>query len=72
MSEYLYGIEFPNPPEGWTALEAVVLLKGLNPKGTVTYIETKSPGLTAVEALGMATTFTDSCREMLIRRTVQE
>lgn len=72
MSEHLYGLEFPDPPKGWVALEAILLIKGLSPTGVVTYVETKTAGLTPMEALGMSTSFADTCRDLISRRQIGE
>lgn len=64
----LGGIAIPDPEPGWLYLEAVVLIKCLDDDGDIRYREIKSNGLTAVEALGMATTYSDSMRHQIMRR----
>ena len=62
------GIGVPEPPQGWMYLEAVILIKCLDDDGDIRYKETRSSGLTAVEALGMTETYTDTLRQSLLRR----
>lgn len=62
------GISIPEPPDGWMYLEAVILIKCLDADGDIRYKETRSQGLTAVEALGMTETYTDTLRQTLMRR----
>lgn len=61
------GIEIPEPEEGWIYIDAVLLIKCIDDKGSIRYREIKSNGLTAVEALGMATTYTDTLRHYIMK-----
>ena len=56
------GIQLPVPEEGEVGLGAVVLMKLITNDGQVQYREFNSRDLHAIEALGMAETFSDSCR----------
>lgn len=58
---------FFNLGKGWTPLEYVLLVKCLDPEGNVKYRELTSRSLHPVEALGMVTTFQDSCRHKIMR-----
>jgi len=61
------GLTLPDVEEGEVPVAAVVLLKVITAEGTVSYRECKSADLHYMEALGMATTFTDTCRQSLLR-----
>ena len=61
------GIQLPEPEEGEMALAAVVLLKLIDAHGAIRYREFRSAELHPMEALGMATSFTDTCRSHLMR-----
>lgn len=52
MAEIL-GVEIEDPPEGWTCLEAIVIIKALNEEGEETIFMRSSEGLWNVEAVGM-------------------
>lgn len=65
------GIEIPEPEEGWLYLDAVVLIKCLDPDGSVRYKECKSEKLHPVEALGMVETYSDTLRHVLMRRVLR-
>lgn len=58
-------------PEGTTALEWVISVKCLDEDAEVCLYSTRSDGLTAWEALGMATSAADDLREAL-RTCTQE
>lgn len=62
------GISIPEPEEGWLYLDAVVLIKCMDDGGAIRYREIRSNSLTAVEALGMATTYTDTLRAQIMKR----
>lgn len=64
----LNGIDIPDPEPGWLYLDAIVLIKCMDDTGNIRYREIKSRGLTPVEALGMAETYTDTLRHVLMRR----
>lgn len=66
------GINIPEPEEGWIYLDAVVLIKCMDADGEIRYRETKSPGITHVEALGMVETYQDTLRSKLMRRATRE
>lgn len=61
------GIELPGMADDEIAISAVVLLKVIRPDGRLSYREFKSPDLHLMEALGMATTYTDTCRQLLMK-----
>lgn len=63
----LGGIDIPEPEDGWLYLEACVLIKCMDSEGTIRYREVKSKGLTAVEALGMTTTYADTLRHFIMK-----
>lgn len=65
---FLNGISIPDPEPGWLYLDAVVLIKCIDDDGKIRYRETRSHGLTAVEALGMAETYSDTLRNVLMRK----
>jgi hypothetical protein len=55
-NEKVLGMELADQlPEGWVALEAVVLLKCLDEKGEPDIFMTATPKLATVDALGLAT-----------------
>ena len=62
------GINIPKPDEGWLYLDAVVLIKCMDDTGKIRFKEMKSDGLSHMEALGMAISYSDSTRKMLERR----
>jgi hypothetical protein len=68
----LNGIAIPDPDEGWLYLDAIVLIKCMDDQGDIRYKEIKSAGLTPVEALGMAETYSDTMRAMLMRRATRD
>ena len=61
------GINMPPPEEGWLYLDAIVLIKCMDDEGRTRYREIKSNGLTAVEALGMVETYSDTLRQAIMR-----
>lgn len=61
------GIHIPKPEEGWLYLDAVVLIKCMDADGKTRYREIKSQGLTAVEALGMVETYSDTLRHAIMK-----
>lgn len=63
----VFGLPIRELPEGWVALDAVVLVKGINSDGQVRYAELSTATLSPVESMGMATTYIDSCRLLLMR-----
>jgi len=63
----LFGIQIKDMPQGWIALDAVILVKGLSESGQVRYLEMTTQTLNPVESLGMATTFADTCRTIIMR-----
>lgn len=65
---FLNGVQIPEPAEGWIYLDAVALIKCIDPDGNTRYKETRSRGITEVEALGMAETYTDTLRQALLRK----
>lgn len=65
----IYGLRVRDLPEGWIALDAIVLVKGLNADGQVRYAEVATGALGPVECIGMATTFIDTCRDILQKGT---
>ena len=62
-------VDIPEPEDGELYLEAIVLIKTMSPNGRIVYKEYKSNSLTHVEALGMATTYCDTVRQLLTRST---
>lgn len=63
-----YGVQLPTLEDGDVALEAVVLMKMMTKDGHHIYREFKSPTLHPMEALGMATSFTDTMRDKLMSK----
>ncbi len=61
----VFGVPMPDLPTGAQPLEAVVLVKVLTDDGHICLCERASAGLTAWEALGMATTYADTLRHQL-------
>ncbi len=59
------GINVPDLPEGFTPLEALISIKGLDADGNVMLVERITDGIASWEALGMATTMADSLRQRL-------
>ena len=68
----LNGISIPDPDDGWLYLDAVVLIKCMDEEGKTRYREIKSNGLTAVEALGMVETYSDTLRSVLMRKATRD
>lgn len=66
----VYGLSVKDLPDGWVALDAVVLVKGIDGSGQVRYAEISTGTLSPMEGLGMATTFGDTCRSLLLRGTI--
>lgn len=56
----------PELGEGWVPLEALTIVKCLNPTGEIRYREMLSRNLHPVEALGMLTTMADTMRARLM------
>ena len=61
------GLQLPDPAPEDVVLGAVVMIKLIDKDGGIKYREHKSPDLHPIEALGMATTFTDTLRAMIMR-----
>lgn len=57
---------FPDLGKGWVPLEALTIIKCLDPTGVVRYREMTSASLHPVEALGMLTTMADTMRARLM------
>lgn len=53
------GITVADPPEGWTPMEAIVIVKALNAEGADAWFTRVSDGLGGMEALGA---LTGACR----------
>lgn len=60
------GVEVSPLPEGWTPLEAVLLVKCLDSDGHVSWAFRRSPGLNDEELLGVLTVRTDLLRRYLL------
>jgi hypothetical protein len=67
----VYGVPIPDLPDGYIALDALVLVKAITPDGDIRYLESRSQALTPVEALGMLVTGGDTFRANLIAGTRQ-
>jgi hypothetical protein len=63
----LFGMSINEMPKGWVAIDAVLLIKGINESGQVRYVEMSTPQLSPIESLGMAVTFTDTMRTLIMR-----
>jgi hypothetical protein len=68
----LGSLSVPDPDEGWIYLDAVLLIKCLDDNGNIRYREMKSPNLTSIEALGMATTYIDTLRANIMRAATND
>ena len=49
----VFGLELPALPEGWTPIEAAVVVKALDTNGVVRACMRYTPGLNTWEGLGM-------------------
>jgi hypothetical protein len=63
----LYGITFAEPPDEWTALEGLAVIKALNEEGELSMFVRLSQGLWDFEALGMLTAVCDDLRRYLVK-----
>jgi len=65
----IYGVEMPEMAdhEEFLPLDMIVVIKGLNENGDIKYREMSSTGLSPMERLGMAVSYADSMRSMLMR-----
>lgn len=61
-----YGVPLPMLADGEMALGAVICLKQMDHDGSIVYREYLSPGLHAVEGLGMLETHCDTLRYLLM------
>lgn len=60
------GVELPDPRDGEMALGAVVLMKVMNPDGSIVYRECTSDSIHAIEMLGMVETFRDTLKHTIM------
>lgn len=67
MTHWAEGLELEPMRDGYTPLEAVVIVKALDPDGDVCLITQRSEALNAWEALGMVVTTADDLRAALQR-----
>lgn len=66
------GMSIPEPDQGWVYLDAVLLIKCADESGRIRYRELRSKNLPAVEALGMALTYTDTLRKQIDRSATED
>ena len=59
------GLTFSEWPEGFTPLEGIITIKGLNAEGRVILCWRHTEGLSAWEALGMVSSLQDDLRHIL-------
>ena len=60
------GIKLPEPKDGEMVLGAALMVKIMRPDGSITDREHTSETLHPVEVLGMATSFQDSLRALIM------
>jgi len=63
----IYGIEMPEMDDKFVPLDMIIVLKGLSEDGGIIYREMSSAGLAPMERLGMATSYADTIRSVLMR-----
>jgi hypothetical protein len=64
----VYGVEMPDMNDkNFMPLDMILVIKGLNEDGTITYREMASNGLAPMERLGMAVSYADTIRSVLMR-----
>lgn len=66
MSDTAYGMHVPALPDGWTPLEAALVVKALDDHGIERLCSRYSTGLNSWEALGMLTCERDSLSHQLV------
>jgi hypothetical protein len=68
MAHYdYYGVALPVLTDDKMALGCCITMKTMDGNGNIAYEEYKSPGIQAVEALGMLDTFCDSLRMQIMQ-----
>ncbi len=64
----VYGVEMPDMNDkNFMPLDMILVIKGLNEDGSITYREMASNGLAPMERLGMAVSYADTIRSVLMR-----
>lgn len=61
------GLDLPEEMQGDTPIETILLAKVMRADGSIVYREWKSSTLHPMEGLGMATSLSDSFRDMLMK-----
>jgi hypothetical protein len=66
---FIYGVEMPDmsDTDEFIPLDMIVVVKGFTADGEIRYRELTSNGLSPMERLGMAVSFADSMRALLMR-----
>ena len=64
----VYGVEMPDMSDTkFLPLDMIIVVKGLCEDGSITYREMASSGLAPMERLGMAVSYADTVRSVLMR-----
>jgi hypothetical protein len=63
----IYGVEMPEMDDKFIPLDMIIVIKGMTEEGNIIYREMASPGLAPMERLGMATSYADTIRSILMR-----
>jgi len=64
----VYGVEMPDMNDkNFMPLDMILVVKGMTEEGTITYREMASTGLAPMERLGMAVSYADTIRSILMR-----
>jgi hypothetical protein len=66
MSGSVNRLRFKDLPDGSVALEGILLIKYIDPEGSIRYAEMSTASLHPVEALGMVKTAEDTLRARLM------
>lgn len=64
----VYGVEMPDMNDkNFMPLDMILVIKGFTEDGSITYREMSSTGLAPMERLGMAVSYADTIRSILMR-----
>lgn len=64
-----YGVALPVLNKGQVPLGCCLTIKVMDEEGHINYQEYKSPGMHAIEGLGMLETFSDTLRMQIMQQT---
>jgi hypothetical protein len=66
VGDALRGLEIPELPKGWTPVEAVCIVKCLDPEGRPLWVRRLTQGINPEEVLGALTVQTDLWRKEIL------